>query len=137
MSGLPVADAARALGVSPGTLRRWVSEGCPVARRGRRGRGCRTLVDPGAVRAWRDAGTGQKIEAAFHELAGRLPELMGEAMAEAHRAAPDKRNSAWVAVAGWQLAVGATLDHMREQVPGLPDPNVPEAIELLRKIAVR
>lgn len=135
MSARPVPEAARALGVSSSTLRRWMQAGAPVARRGRRGRGCRALVDPAAVQAWREAETGN-ADAALRELAGRLPELIGDAMAEAFRMA-DKRNGAWVAVAGWQLAVGALFDHLAEHVPGLPDPVVPEQIELLRKIATR
>src|SRR5690606_35936660 len=110
MAALPEREAALALGVSPSTLRRWVAAGCPVARRGRRGRGCQTLFDPVAVLAWREVGRGD-VDAALRDLAGRIPELLGAALAEAYRLAPDKRGSAWTAAAGWQLAVGALFDH--------------------------
>lgn len=136
MTARPLPEAARALGVSDSTLRRWVRDGAPVARRGRRGRGCRALVDPMAVLAWREGERGD-VDATLRELAGRLPELIGDAMAEAARLAPDKRGAAWVAVAGWQLVLGAILDHLGEHVPDLPEPEVPEQIERLRKIATR
>jgi len=128
MTARPVPEAARALGVSTSTLRRWMQAGAPVARRGRRGRGCRALVDPVAVLAWREGERGD-VDATLRELAGRLPELIGDAMAEAFRMA-DKRNGAWVAVAGWQLAVSGILDHLGERVPDLPEPEVPERVEV-------
>ena len=136
MTARPLPEAARALGVSTSTLRRWVRDGAPVARRGRRGRGCRALVDPVAVQAWREGERGDADDA-LRELAGRVPEMVGDAMAEAHRLAPDKRGAAWVAVAAWQLTIGAIFDHLAEQIDDLPEPEVPEQIERLRKIATR
>lgn len=53
MTALAIPDAASELGVSTCTLRRWIAAGCPVARRGGRGRGRLTMVDPERVRAWR------------------------------------------------------------------------------------
>lgn len=140
MSALPIGEAARALGVSPSTLHRWITNGAPVARRGRRGRGCRTLIDPEAVRAWRQAQDADHtpIEAALRALAGRVPELLADAAATAHRSAPDKRNSAWALCASWQLAVGMILDDIRASGVDVSDPvAVPEGIERLRKIATR
>lgn len=134
MTARPVPEAARELGISPPTLKRWIRAGAPVARRGRRGRGCRTLVDPEAVDAWRRAQGG---EDALRALAGRLPEIVGDAMAEAHRLAPDKRGAAWAAVAGWQLSVAAVFDHLRARGVELADPAIPEKIDRLRKIANR
>ena len=132
---MPATAAAAALGVSLPTLKRWIRDGCPVARRGRRGRGGAALVDPDAVQAWRRAARG---EDALVELAGRLPEIVGAAMAQAFRLAPDKRGStAWVAVAGWQLATGAVLDHLRAQGVEITDPPIPESIEQLRQIAAK
>ena len=84
MTARPLPEAARALGVSTSTLRRWMQAGAPVARRGRRGRGCRALLDPVAVQAWREGERGD-ADAALRDLAGRLPELIGDAMAEAFR----------------------------------------------------
>lgn len=57
MTALPLEQAAHELGVKPRTLQRWTREGCPVAQRGRRGRGHAALIDPDAVRQWRDANT--------------------------------------------------------------------------------
>lgn len=129
---MPVATAARALGVSESTLRRKIRAGCPVARRGGRGRGKRTLIDPDAVRAW-EAGGG---DAALRELAGRIPEALGDAMFEAFRRAPDKRNGAWIAAYGWQLAVYAIHDEIGERIAeDLPTPAVPETIDRLKKLA--
>ncbi len=53
MTALPLDQAAAELQVSPVTLRRWIRAGCPVARRGRRGRSLSTLVDVAAVRRWK------------------------------------------------------------------------------------
>lgn len=127
---LPIAQAARALGTSETSLRRWIKAGAPVARRGRRGRGHVTLIDVAAVEAWRAGGD----DAALRDLAARLPELLGDAMVEAHRLAPDKRGAAWMACASWQLALYAINDHLAERLGELPPPQVPESIERLRKI---
>ena len=53
IEALPLAAAARQLGKSPGTLRRWIRSGCP-ALAGGRGHGKGSRVDLAAVRAWRD-----------------------------------------------------------------------------------
>lgn len=138
MSARPLPEAARALGVSTPTLKRWLRQGAPVARRGRRGRGCRTLIDPEAIRAWRRAQDADhaQVEAVLRALAGRVPELLAEAAAEAFRLAPDKRGAAWTACAVWQLSVAAVLDHLRECGADVGDPDaIPECIERLRKIA--
>lgn len=138
MSALPVPAAAAALGVSVPTLKRWIGRGAPVARRGRRGRGCRTLIDPEAIRAWRQAQDADRaqVEAVLRTLAGRVPELLAEAAAEAFRLAPDKRGAAWTACAAWQLSVAAVLDDLRACGADISDPDaIPESIERLRKIA--
>lgn len=133
---MPVATAARALGVSESTLRRKIRDGCPVARRGGRGRGKRTLIDPDAVRAWEASSGGGDADAALRELAGRIPEALGDAMFAAFRAAPDKRNGAWIAAYGWQLAVYSLYDEIAAALgEDLPTPAVPETIDRLTKIA--
>lgn len=135
-----IADAARELGVSVPTLKRWLRQGAPVAHRGRRGRGCRTLVDPAAIRAWRQAQDADhaQAEAALRTLAGRIPQLLADAVEEAFRLAPDKRGAAWTACAAWQLSVVAVLDHLRECGADVGDPDtIPESMERLRKIAIR
>ena len=135
MAVMPIDQAAAELSVSVPTLRRWLRDGAPVARSGRRGRGCRTLLDVEAVRAWRRAEGGSDALLAF---AARVPELLAVAAATAHRNAPDKRDGAWCLCAAWQLAVGLILDAIRADGAHVPDPeSIPEAIERLRKIAAR
>lgn len=53
---MPLKEAAGELGVSSITLRRWIAQGAPVARRGGRGRGNATLIVPDAVKAWHEGG---------------------------------------------------------------------------------
>jgi len=80
MTPLPIPDAARVLGIRHGTLARWLREGCPVAARGRRGRGCATLVDPAAVREWREAGA---VEPSLREeLRRAIPQTIADAALE-------------------------------------------------------
>ena len=140
---LPTKHAASELGISDVTLRRWISAGAPVARRGKRGRGCQTLIDPLAVRSWRESqrADSESVEHLLRDLAGRLPELIAGAIAEAFRLCPDKRDAAglaWVSAAAWGLVVGALLDHLRERLADIGEPGaVPESIEILRKIACR
>jgi hypothetical protein len=135
MTVLPLADAARELEVSEGTVRRWLAAGAPAARRGGRGRGRRTLIDPEAVRAWRRQGDDARADLA-QALASELPEMVASACVDAYRLAPDKRGAAFAAVATWQLVTGALVDRLRVEAPALSDPAViPEAIERLRKIA--
>lgn len=133
MTAQPLSTAAAELGVSRSTLERWIACGAPVARHGGRGRGRQTLVDVGAIRAWRRQGDDSRADYA-REIAGKLPELVGDAVAQAFQLAPDKRGAAWVAVCAWQLVTGALLDSLRADAPDLRDPNaVPEAVERIRK----
>lgn len=139
MTGLPLTEAARELGISSSTLRRWIEkDGAPVAQRGRRGRGCRTLICPTAVRAWR-AATGR--EAALIEISNAMPELIARAAMESWRQAQgvDKRRLAGVMAAGWFIATSAVLDHLHRLHPAIaPDPRtLPEPIRRLRKIAAQ
>lgn len=137
MTGLPIPDAAQELGVSVATLRRWIQRGCPVASRGRRGRGCRALIDPGEVRAWRQAG---EREAVLMELASALPGVLADAVCESWQRAEgiDKRRLANVMTATWYIAATAVNDHMREHCLGVPEvSSLPDPIQRLRKIAAR
>lgn len=137
MTALPLADAAHALEVSESTLQRWIAAGAPIARRGYRGRGRRTLIEVEAVRAWRRQGDDDRADYA-RALAGQLPGLIGDACAEALRLAPDKRDGAWIVVCVWQLVTGALLDSLRTDAADLPEPTVvPEAIERIRKCITR
>lgn len=128
----PIEDAARELGVSVSTLRRWIGAGAPVARCGGQGRGRAALVDPAAVRAWLDR---CDAEQALVALAGRIPELLAEAAEEAFVACPDKRGAGWALCFQWQLASAKLLDALREDAPGVPELEVvPESIEKIRKL---
>lgn len=142
MTARSTEEAARELRVSEPTLRRWIADGAPVARKGRRGRGCQTLIDPLAIRAWRAAQSAdpEAVEHVLRDLAGRVPELVAGAIAEAFRACPSKRDPAglaWMGAAGWALIVGAFLDLLHERLPDLDEPAIPESVERLRKIAGR
>lgn len=125
------------MGVRPGTLRRWLRQGCPTVTRGRRGRGNAALVDPEAVRQWRGAGERERV---FLELADAIPEVLAGAAAESLRLAQgmDKKRLAGVLTAHWYLGTAAVLDRMREQCPSVPDLTaIPDAVERLQKIERR
>lgn len=123
-------EAAAELGISASTLRRWIASGAPVARRGRRGRGCRTLVCPADIRAWRAAR--HDPDAAVVALAAALPEILGDAAYEAFRLAPDKRGAAWALAAAWRLSLSSVADHLQ-----IDDADIalPDSVERLAKIA--
>lgn len=90
---LPIAEAAQELGERPGTLRRWIREGCPVAVPGQRGRGYVMHLDPDEVREWRAAAndshdTDDKGRAALLlELSEMVPVLIADATVEVLAAA--------------------------------------------------
>ena len=135
MNAVPVPDAAAALGVAEVTLRRWMREGAPVARRGRRGRGCRALIDPDAVEAWRRRTAGTDFVLAF---AGRVPELVAAAVGDAFLqcSGPHKRALAGALAGAWYLVATSICDALREHAPAVPEiAHLPEGIEALRKIA--
>jgi hypothetical protein len=135
MSALPIKAAAERLDVAPGTLKRWIREGCPTARRGRRGRGCATLVDPVAVAAWRSAdGGGHDLLIA---LAGDLPELVADAVwqVQAVTDGPHRDAVAGALAACWYQVTLAIADRIRQDAPDAPEPSaLPEKIERLRSI---
>lgn len=77
MTGLPIQPAARELGVGTATLRRWMRDGAPVARRGGRGRGRAALIDPESIRAWQAQRKPQRGDAddLLHALMELAPNL--------------------------------------------------------------
>ncbi|GGX89991.1 hypothetical protein GCM10007160_16780 [Litchfieldella qijiaojingensis] len=125
-----IPEAAHALGVSESTLRRWIAAGAPVARRGGRGRGNVTLVDPDAVIAWLNECDATEAMRAF---AGQVPELVAGAIWESFRLAegPHKRGVAELLVTLWYLASTEIMEAAGADAPEA----WPEAIERLRKIA--
>lgn len=135
MSALPIAEAARVLGVPPGTLRRWCREGCPHVP-GRKGRGCALLVDPDVVRNWRGA---DEHDALILELAQGIPEMVAVATEKAFNSIqnePAKRRMAGPFTVGWFECCTAVLDSLRERCASVPEVRaIPEAIKRLQKIA--
>lgn len=123
-----IADAAAALGVHPATLRRWLRQGAPQARSGRRGRGGAALVDVDAVALWRQPAQQHDPALVF---ASEIPELVAEAMMEAHCRidGPDKRRAAGYLAAAGYLVITQLLDHLRRDCAA-----VPELVELPRKL---
>ena len=99
MTALPLADAARELNVCRRTLERWVSEGCPTVRRGSRGRGRATLIDPAAAQQWaadRDANPTEDSRARLlQQLAADAPGLAVDAgLAALAHYSPEARTGA-------------------------------------------
>ena len=126
-------EAAAALNISPGTLRRWIRDGAPVAHRGRRGRGHALLLDAEAVRAWRSAGTSETLQT----FAARIPELLANAADEAFRAAEGvpARYRASLIAGYWYMATHALLDAIRAQGLDVPELEVvPHKIARIRSI---
>jgi hypothetical protein len=79
MTPLPVPRAARELGVSPATLRRWIREdGAPCVALGSVGRNCGSTVDVNAVRLWRAERMG--IGAPAQPLQRRIVEAVGDVL---------------------------------------------------------
>lgn len=72
MPSMPLTEAARALGVYPSTLRRWIQRGAPCERLGGVGRGNGSLVDVEAIRRWRSGGN----DVGASELLAELDEAM-------------------------------------------------------------
>ncbi len=136
MTASTAIETAAALGISVSTLRRWVADGAPVARMGRRGRACAALYDVRAVRAWRNA---NDTEAALLAFAGEVPQLVAAAVEHAFNETElefDKRRIAGVFAGVWYVVAAALLDRLRHDVGGVPELScIPAAIERLRKIA--
>lgn len=135
---LPVAEAADALSVSASTLWRWLREGAPVARRGRRGRGSVTvLLDVEAIRAWRAQADGATAGNALGVLLVELPELVAAAAWETHVAAtgPHKRQVAGELAAMAYRLLWAISDRLGKHGEPLSEATEPERLRLLRQIS--
>lgn len=129
---MKLAAAAREIGVSTSTLRRWCAQGCPHIP-GRRGRGGAAQFDVELVRRWR-AGD-ESIN--YHGLAVELHKATAGALFEQWRAieAPSKRRDAGLAAACWFIAATATVDVLRQRDPTIAEPHLPDEIRRLRQIA--
>jgi len=136
MTALTVAEAARALEIPQGRLRRWIRTGCPVAQRGRRGRGGATLIDAGAVREWREA---QSDDALVLALASSLQDVLGDATVKAYMQTTgfdNRRRLARVFVATYYVCACAVRDRLQKVCSRVPPINsLPASIERLKQIA--
>lgn len=132
--GVLIAEAAIAMGEKPATVWRWVRDhNAPVVRRGRKGRGNSTLVDPAALDAWRNA---QRCEQQLLALANELPELLADAVyaTACDLDGPDKRRVCGVLAVAWYRSSVAVLDRIRVDAPVPELASVPEKITRLRLI---
>ena len=57
---ISITEAARQLGKSTATVRRWIAQGAPTVALGKDGRGNGSLVDVDALRAWRTGVAAQR-----------------------------------------------------------------------------
>ena len=139
---MTIEQAAAELGQPPSSLRFWIdNKGCPVHRRGGRGRGNATLVSLGAVRRWmadRDQPTPPTSE---HDLAmayaQRLPDLLAQALYRAwcEVESPAKRQLAAAVAVAWYETACQELDRLRGRHPDIPHvTSLPEAINKLKSI---
>lgn len=113
-----LADAAAALGLKLGTMRRLIGEGLPTVRRAnaKGGRGNGTLLHLPTVRAWLAARQqpGQSTEALLLQLAAELPHVIGAALDVAGRVldTPAKAELLRMLPGVWFLASTALRDHL-------------------------
>ena len=146
MPAVPLREAAVALETSVSTLRRWIAQGAPVARRGRRGRRHRTLVEVEAINAWRRAGAAQTagdrdaVKDALWRLGCEVPQLIADAVWDAWERMEGlpRAHLAGPMAATWYVVTSALLDRLGELGDTLFDIEpgaIPESIQQLRKIA--
>jgi len=93
---VPLRTAARELGVSASTVRRWIQHGAPCVHPGESGRGKGALVRVGDLRRWRVGFVDE----------GRTLERIAETMLDAHLREFMNGKPAWVAldVREWKAA---------------------------------
>lgn len=123
-----LADAAVALGLKLGTLRRLIGEGLPVVRRAdaKGGRGSTTWLHVPTCRQWLAARQqpGQPVEALLLQLAAELPAVVAAGLDDAARLCdgPHKRDLLRVLPGVWWLVATAVRDHLVEHgAPPMPD----------------
>jgi len=135
-----VPDAAAVLGVKPRTLRRFIRNGAPVVRKGRKGGGqSATLVNPRAIRAWLAAARDDRAdERALRELASKLPHDIAYALDEAWQASEgiDKRKLGGILAATHEVLTARVLASLRHYAPTLPDSDSDTLPEPIRRMAL-
>lgn len=122
---LKLADAAVALNMKMGTMRRLIGEGLPVVRRAdaKGGRGSTTWLHVPTARAWLAARQqpAQPVEALLLQLAAELPAAIAAALDDASRLCdgPHKRDLLRLLPGVWWLVASAARDHLVEH--GCPE----------------
>jgi hypothetical protein len=130
-----ISEAAIALKVKPGTLRRLCRQGMPH-QPGGKGRGKACMIDIAVARRWIE---GSADDRAVLQLAGELPQLLARSIfATWQKSYGPHKNALAGALAGvWYLSTNTLVEYLREcnsQIPKF-DGNPPEEIQHLRKIA--
>lgn len=130
-----ISEAAIALKVKPGTLRRLCRQGMPH-QPGGKGRGKACMIDIAVARRWIG---GTADDRAVLQLAGELPQLLAKSIFDAWQKSygPHKRALARALVGVWYLSANTLLERLREsnnQVPKF-NGNPPTEIQDLCKIA--
>lgn len=118
---LRLCEAARELGKSPATLRRWIAQGAPCEQPGEPGRGNGALVDPARLARWK-AGVEATSEAeAMRQLAVNLRDYhrrnLGALPAHVHIGIPAEKAAAYLAVLYRYLANRVTGSDLWGDVP--------------------
>lgn len=133
MSALPIAEAARVLGVPPGTLRRWCREHCPHTP-GRKGRGGALLVDPDAAHEWhKKRSLSNPVRVLAQELAHDIRLVLAAAALASFREiqdCPEKWRMAGILAASWLVQVTALTVYLRKYCPELPEVRRPYPDEI-------
>jgi len=131
---MKLAAAARELGISASTLRRWLAAGAPCVA-GRAGRGNGAHVDVEAVLRWREARRAGTLDVG--SLASELHAQTAKAVFTAWRQieSPRKRELAAAFATAWFAAAGGITDALREldDVPELAA--LPAEIRYLRNLS--
>jgi hypothetical protein len=133
ISPVTIAEAAARLGMTPKQIRYQITLGMPTVRRGRRGRGGSTLLDPAALLAWMNAGASpSEIE---HR---KLAHSLIRAVADSHvilfrtQSGPHKIALAANIVAGFIATANAVL--LQLGLPSLKTNEMPESIRQIAKL---
>ena len=129
------AEAALELKVGQSTLRRWIRDGAPQARRGRPGRDGGAMLDIGAIKAWRNLGSTGDATALI--LASDAPNLLAAAIWQVFCdvEGPHKLPCAGVLVNVWFQCAWAIHERLAQINADVPNVNtVPKQISHLRDI---
>lgn len=136
-----VAEIAEQFNVSTRTVLRWIADGCPTVRRGRKGGGGATVLDLDQVRAWRESKKDADSTAAVLEVATLLPDLLADAVEQAARDATGAHKLALhgALAEAWHRAALRFLEALRQRYPDaahlIRDPvSAPDAVWRMTRV---